>query len=82
MVTVILFIVIGAIAWFAVTQYLGVVQSTSRVINDALGTTDAEYIAADQFMTGLIMGILAIAIFGLAIWVWHYSQAKSLQGGG
>lgn len=72
----------GAIAYFALTQLLGVVQGVGRGIEAAVGTIDANYIAADQFITGLVEAFLAIAIFGVAIWVYNYSQAKSLMAGG
>ena len=77
-----LFIFAGAIGYFAVSQFLAVVQQTGRTLSNAVGGVDAYYVEADQFVTGLIEGILAVAIFGLAIWVYNYSQAKALQGGG
>ncbi len=78
----VLFIFAGAISYFAVTQILAVVQSTGREIANAVGGVDDYYVSADQFISGLVTGILAVAIFGLAIWVYHYSQAKNLMAGG
>ncbi len=76
-----LFIFAGAIGYFAVSQFLAVVQQTGRTISNAVGGVDPYYVQADQFITMLVSSILAVAIFGLAIWVYHYSQAKALQGG-
>jgi len=78
----VLFIFAGAIGYFAVSQFLAVVQSTGREISNAVGGVDDMYVEADQFITSLITSILAVAIFGLAIWVYNYSQAKSLSAGG
>ncbi len=70
-----------AFAWFILSQYLSSVQIAGRAIADSVGSSDANYIAADQFMTTLIMGFLAIAIFALAIWVYNYNQNRAAGGG-
>lgn len=70
-----------AFAWFILSQYLSSVQIAGRAIADSVGSSDANYIAADQFMTTLIMGFLAIAIFALAIWVYNYNQNRDAGGG-
>lgn len=81
-ITVVLFIFAGAVGYFAVSQFLAVVQVTGRSLANSVGGVDDFYVEADQFTTMLISSVLAVAIFGLAIWVYNYSQAKALQGGG
>jgi hypothetical protein len=70
-----------AFAWFILSQYLSSVQIAGRAIADSVGSSDANYIAADQFMTTLIMGFLAIAVFALAIWAYNYNQKQATTGG-
>jgi cellobiose-specific phosphotransferase system component IIC len=73
--------VVIAFAWFIMSQYLASVQAAGRAIADAVGSSDSNYIAADQFITALIMGFLALAIFALAIWVYNYNQRQAATGG-
>lgn len=80
--TIIIYLVVVAVAWFGISQYLAVVQSAGRAVSASVGGIDGYYIQADQFITGLVMGFLAIGVFALGIWVYQYSQAKSLMIGG
>jgi hypothetical protein len=57
------------------------VQAASRAVAEAVGSADSNYVTADQFITALIMGFLAIAIFALAIWVYNYNQNRAAGGG-
>lgn len=70
-----------AIAWFTLTQIMGVVQAAGRNVAAGLGTIDSNYVTADQFITGVFMGFLIPGIFALAIWVWQYTQRKVYLGG-
>lgn len=70
-----------AIAWFTLTQIMGVVQAAGRTVATNLGTVDINYIVADQFITGVFMGFLIPGIFALAVWVWQYSQRQAYFGG-
>lgn len=81
MATIIIFLVVVAFAWFILSQYLSSVQIAGRAIADSVGSSDANYIAADQFITTLIMGFLAIAVFALAIWAYNYNQHQATAGG-
>lgn len=70
-----------AIAWFTMTQIMGVVQAAGRNVAANLGTIDSNYVTADQFITGAFMVFLVPGIFALAIWVWQYSQRQAYFGG-
>lgn len=70
-----------AVAWFTVTQVVGVTQAVSRTIMTQLGLVDNAIITADQFITVVFMGFLVIGIFALAIWVWQYTQRQVYYGG-
>jgi len=73
--------VVVAVAWFTVTQVVGVTQAVSRTIMTQLGLVDNAIITADQFITVVFMGFLVIGIFALAIWVWQYTQRQVYYGG-
>jgi len=75
------YLVVVAVAWFTVTQVVGVTQAVSRTIMTQMGLVDNAIITADQFITVVFMGFLVIGIFALAIWVWQYTQRQVYFGG-
>ncbi len=80
--TIIVYILVVAIAWFVIGQYMGAVQAAGREVAQQIGSIDTNYVNADQFMTAIFSFFLAIGIFALAIWVYNYQQTKNLMYGG
>ena len=76
-----MYLVVVAVAWFTITQVVGVTQAVSRTIMTQLGLVDNAIVTADQFITVVFMGFLVIGIFALAIWVWQYTQRQVYFGG-
>lgn len=70
-----------ALAWFTMSQIMGVVQAAGRTVALNLNTIDSNYITADQFITGVFMAFLIPGIFALAVWVWQYNQRQTYFGG-
>jgi len=65
-----------AIVDFILTQILGPVQLMGRQITLNFGGVNGTYVTVDQFLTALISFLLVFALFGLAQWVWIYSQKQ------
>lgn len=77
MLAVVLVAIFGlAFVWFIINEVNTQVITVGHQVAYSLGTNSSTFDLAETFMSNVSSWLLIIALLGVALWAWRYSQMK------